>query len=34
MLIIPLVGLIWFIYDLGILEGQPGDNAYGPNPLG
>lgn len=27
------VGL-WMIIELGFLKGTPGDNAYGPNPLG
>lgn len=31
--LIPLIGLIWAIIDLGILEGTPGANEYGPNPL-
>jgi uncharacterized membrane protein YhaH (DUF805 family) len=31
--LIPLAGLLWAIVDLGILEGQPGENAYGPPPL-
>lgn len=30
---IPLIGVIWAIIDLGILQGDEGDNAYGPNPL-
>jgi uncharacterized membrane protein YhaH (DUF805 family) len=25
--------LIWAIVDLGVLRGDPGSNAYGPNPL-
>ncbi len=33
LLAIPIVGLIWAIVDLGILEGTPGDNEYGPDPL-
>ncbi len=33
LLLIPLVGLIWAIIDLGILEGTEGENTYGPNPL-
>lgn len=32
--LIPLAGFIWMIIDLGALEGEPGDNAWGPNPLG
>ena len=30
---IPLIGLIWAIIDLGILEGDADDNRFGPNPL-
>lgn len=33
LLLIPLVGLIWLIVDLGILPGTPGPNQYGPDPL-
>ncbi|MEQ1695607.1 MAG: DUF805 domain-containing protein [Hyphomicrobiaceae bacterium] len=33
LILIPLVGLLWAIVDLGILEGQPGKNTYGPPPL-
>ena len=33
LLVIPLVGLIWAIVDLGILEGDRGPNDYGPDPL-
>ena len=29
LLLIPIVGLIWAIVDLGILEGDQGDNQYG-----
>lgn len=31
--LIPLIGLIWVIIDLGILEGDKGANQYGPDPL-
>ena len=31
--LIPFVGAIWAIIDLGLLEGAEGDNRYGPNPL-
>lgn len=34
LLLIPIVGLIWAIVDLGILKGTPGPNDYGPDPLG
>lgn len=33
LMVIPFVGFIWFVIDLGILEGTDGDNQYGPNPL-
>ena len=33
LLIVPVIGFIWFIIDLGILEGTKGDNSYGPDPL-
>ncbi len=31
--LIPIVGAIWFIIDLGIMEGDEGPSQYGPNPL-
>ena len=31
---IPIVGLIWYIVELGFLPGTPGPNRYGPDPLG
>lgn len=33
LLLIPVVGFIWWVIDLGILEGTDGENQYGPNPL-
>jgi len=33
LLLIPVVGLIWAIVDLGIMEGTKGANRYGPDPL-
>lgn len=33
LLIVPLVGIVWFIVDLGILEGTEGENQYGSDPL-
>lgn len=33
LLLIPFVGLIWAIVDLGVLEGTKGENEYGPDPL-
>ena len=32
LLIIPVVGVIWAVIDLGILEGSKGDNRFGPEP--
>ena len=29
-LFIPLAGMIWWLVDLGIIEGQPETNAWGP----
>jgi uncharacterized membrane protein YhaH (DUF805 family) len=29
---VPVIGFIWAIIDLGLLEGTPGPNAYGPAP--
>lgn len=31
--LIPVIGPIWAIIDLGILEGTPGPNEFGPDPL-
>ena len=31
--LIPIAGSIWAIIDLGVMEGDPGPNQYGPNPL-
>ena len=31
--LIPLVGWIWALVELGILPGAPGENEYGPDPL-
>ena len=31
--LIPLVGLIWFLVELGFLPGTPGPNRFGPPPL-
>lgn len=30
---IPIIGSIWALVETGFLEGDPGDNQYGPNPL-
>jgi uncharacterized membrane protein YhaH (DUF805 family) len=34
LLLVPFVGLVWAIIDLGILPGAVGANEYGPDPLG
>lgn len=31
--VIPPIGAIWAVIDLGILEGVAGTNQYGPDPL-
>jgi uncharacterized membrane protein YhaH (DUF805 family) len=33
-MLIPLIGPIWFLVECGILEGTRGANQYGPDPLG
>ena len=33
-MLVPLLGLIYAIYEIGIQEGVPEANQYGPNPLG
>ena len=33
LLLIPLIGLIWYIIDVGCLPGTQGENQYGPDPL-
>lgn len=32
--LIPLLGAIYMIYEIGVQEGVPETNQYGPNPLG
>lgn len=32
--LIPVIGGLWIIVELGMLEGTRGPNRYGPNPLG
>ncbi len=32
-MLIPMVGAIWILIELGILRGTYGDNKYGPDPL-
>jgi uncharacterized membrane protein YhaH (DUF805 family) len=34
LLLIPFVGFVWAVIDLGILEGTHGPNRFGPDPLG
>ena len=31
--LVPIVGQIWFLVELGILQGSTGSNRYGPDPL-
>jgi uncharacterized membrane protein YhaH (DUF805 family) len=31
--LVPVIGGIWLLIELGILEGTSGANQYGPNPL-
>ena len=31
--LVPIVGSIWMLIELGILRGTDGDNRYGPDPL-
>jgi uncharacterized membrane protein YhaH (DUF805 family) len=31
---IPIVGIIWYIVELGCLPGTPGPNRFGSDPLG
>jgi uncharacterized membrane protein YhaH (DUF805 family) len=33
LLIVPVVGFIWAVIDLGILPGTEGANQYGPDPV-
>lgn len=32
-MIIPVVGAIWILVELGIMRGTDGENRYGPDPL-
>lgn len=32
-LIVPVVGLVWYLIECGILAGTPGPNRFGPDPL-
>lgn len=32
--LIPIIGAIWLLIDLGFLEGTSGPNKYGPSPKG
>lgn len=34
LLLIPVVGFFWALIDLGLLEGTPGPNRFGPDPMG
>jgi hypothetical protein len=33
LLAIPCLGVLWWLIDLGLLEGTPGPNSYGVSPL-
>jgi uncharacterized membrane protein YhaH (DUF805 family) len=33
-ILVPVIGGIWFLVELGILEGTRGANRFGPDPLG
>jgi uncharacterized membrane protein YhaH (DUF805 family) len=33
-ILIPLIGAIWILIDLGFLDGTQGPNKYGPSPKG
>ena len=32
--LVPMVGWLWYLIEVGFLPGAPGDNAYGPDPRG
>jgi uncharacterized membrane protein YhaH (DUF805 family) len=34
MLLIPVIGFFWWLINLGILDGTPGPNKFGPSPKG
>ena len=31
--LVPVIGIIWYLVECGILKGSDGDNDYGPDPL-
>lgn len=31
--LVPIIGWIWYVVNLGILKGNPGPNKYGPDPF-
>jgi uncharacterized membrane protein YhaH (DUF805 family) len=33
-ILVPAIGSIWLLVELGFLRGTPGANKYGPDPLG
>ena len=33
-ILVPIIGPIWMLVELGILQGTRGANRYGPDPLG
>ncbi len=34
LVLIPIIGWLWWLIDLGILDGTPGPNQFGPSPKG
>ncbi len=34
LLLIPIINIFWWLIDLGILDGTPGPNQFGPSPKG
>ncbi len=32
-MLVPMIGAIWMLIELGILRGTDGENRYGPDPL-
>ena len=33
-ILVPVIGFVWILVELGILEGTRGANRFGPDPLG
>jgi uncharacterized membrane protein YhaH (DUF805 family) len=34
LLLVPVIGWFWWLINLGLLDGTPGPNQYGPSPKG